>query len=116
MQQIETKEFVIAMRAVISIAKNASGLTPDDERVIAAAEAALAKIGSQMRRDLSIDKFDRFIANLDEFLVTQPYKVVGDANIGYWKALHAIRTAAHEAKCASQSDAGSKQAAGDAPR
>lgn len=99
MQQIETKEFLIAMRAVLSIAKNASGLTPDDERVIAAAEADIAKIESQIQqRELSMDKFDRFIANLDEFLVTQPYKVVGDANIGYWKALHAVRTAAHEAK------------------
>lgn len=46
MPQIETKEFVIAMRAVISIAKNASGLTPADERAIAAAEAAIAKIES----------------------------------------------------------------------
>lgn len=38
------KEFVMTMRAVISIAKNASGLTVDDERIIAAAEAALTKL------------------------------------------------------------------------
>lgn len=50
MRQIETKEFVVAMRAVLSIAKNASGLTPDDERAITAAEAAIAKIESQSDR------------------------------------------------------------------
>lgn len=47
-----------------------------------------------------MDKFDLFVKNLDELLATQPYKLVGDAKIGYWMAIHAIRNAAHVAKCA----------------
>jgi len=44
-----------------------------------------------------MDKFDLFLKNLDELLATQPYKLLGDAQAGYWMALHAVRNAAHVA-------------------
>jgi hypothetical protein len=47
-----------------------------------------------------MDKFDLFIKNLDELIAAQPYKAIGDAAIGYWNAIHAIRNAAYVAKCA----------------
>lgn len=47
-----------------------------------------------------MDKFDRFIANLDEILKDQRYKLIGDATIGYYRAIHVVRNAAWTAKCA----------------
>lgn len=45
-----------------------------------------------------MSEFERFVANLEELIAGQPHKQVGDATIGYWMAIHAIRNAA---RCAS---------------
>ncbi len=48
-----------------------------------------------------MDKFDVFLDNLNELLASQPPKMSGDgAIVGYWMAIHAVRNAAHVAKCA----------------
>jgi hypothetical protein len=45
-----------------------------------------------------MDKFDLFLKNLDELLAAQPPKAI-DWQVGYWATVHAVRNAAHTAKC-----------------
>lgn len=50
-----------------------------------------------------MDKFDKFIENLNDLIADQPAKST-DWQVGYWAAIHAIRNAAHTAKAAIDPD------------